>query len=110
MTILIPGTPAVNELGEETEGTPTAIQVENVIVCPQSQADSTDAQRPAGTSSGYTLYIPRAWPWRSLRRAHVMLRGSDVEWRVVGDPRPIRTDLHPTAYWPVGVQVVAEEG
>lgn len=110
VTISIPGEPTVNEMGEETQSDPTVVTVGDAIVGPSVQQDSQDKQRPYGTQSGYLLYLPRTWKWRSLRGATVTLSGSQTRWRVVGDPRPVITDLTPTGYWPVAIQITGEEG
>lgn len=110
ITITLPGKMTVNAYGEQTPASPTTLTVSNVIVGPYTQTDSTDTQRPYGTGSSLMLYFPRSWQWRSLRNATVRLSGSESVWRVVGDPRPIVTNLTPTSYLPVGVQITTEEG
>lgn len=110
ITVTYPGGITTNDYGEEMSTSPVTETVDNVIVGPAQQSDATDAQRPYGTGSGYSLYFPRSWAYRSLRGATVKLAGSDSTWHVTGDPRPVYTDLAPTGYLPMAVTITTQEG
>lgn len=76
--------------------------ITNVIVADGAQSNAGEPERPQGIDVARTLYLPRAWPWRSLRGASVTIDGTSY-W-VLGDPHPVETNLTPTGHWPVAVQ------
>lgn len=81
--------------------------VTDVLVAPGGQSNSSDGLRPDGVTVAFTLCFPRAWAYRSLKGASVLIDGR--AYRVIGDPRPLDGGLTPTR-WNMQVEVKAEEG
>lgn len=107
--ISIPGESTINDYGETVPGEPTDVTVRNLIIGPATTTDMTATQHPEGVTVDANMFIPRSEPWRPLRGATVKT-GDGSTWRVVGDPRPTVTNLTPTDYWPVSIQLHKEEG
>lgn len=91
--------PIIEDLRPET--------VRDAIVADARQANLTDPTRPQGTSTAKTVYLPRTWAWKTLKGARITIDGRDY-W-VIGDPQPIHTNLTPTAWHPVAIDVETEE-
>ncbi|RBP98671.1 hypothetical protein CRD60_00935 [Bifidobacterium aemilianum] len=81
--------------------------VGHVLIAPGSQSNSDESTDPDGVQVAYTLYMPRQWPYRSLKGARVTIGGH--EYTVVGDPRPYRPGTSPTR-WNLVVQVQGDQG
>ncbi|TPF93623.1 hypothetical protein BW14_05020 [Bifidobacterium sp. UTBIF-68] len=96
-----------DEMNEQTPIDPPAETIADVIVTDGGQANAGETERPLGVDTARTIYLPRAWEWRSLKGATVTIDGT--RYRVVGDPHPVRTNLTPTRHWPVAVQVSTQE-
>lgn len=87
--------------------TPVEEQIDDVLVAPGAQANATDATRPDGVTVAYTLYLPRAWAYHSLRGSLVRIDGHEYE--VIGDPRPYDGGLTPTR-WNLEIEVADTRG
>lgn len=98
--------------GEDEGGNPVWIddqpeQVDNVLIAPGDQTNSTSSIRPDGIEVAYTLYFPRSWAFRSLRGATI--RVDRNSYRVIGEPRPYCPTITPTR-WNLTVLVRGGDG
>ncbi|WP_454892204.1 hypothetical protein [Alloscardovia omnicolens] len=82
-------------------------RVDNVLIAPGGEQNSTESTRPNGITVAYTLYFPRDWAFHSLRGA--LIRIDDIEYTVIGDPRPYKGGVVPTA-WNLVVEVSDTRG
>lgn len=82
------------------------VEVSNVLVCPVTQSDMSEADRPNAVRVVYNLHFPKTFTG-SLRGCKVNVRG---EWLgVVGDPRPY-TDANVPGSWNMPVEVGVFDG
>lgn len=106
VTVVRPGEPMRDRLGNRVAGEPVREAVHGVLVAAPT-AEETEAAREAGHMLAYTLHFPKSFTGRLL--------GCTVElpepwanakgYRVVGDPRPYM-DANTPGRWnrPVGVE------
>lgn len=108
VTVLRPGAPTRDRLGNDVPGEPTEEEVRGVLVAPGATADM-DASRPAGVTVALTLHFPKSYA-ASLRGCSVRLGGRwEGTYRVVGDPMPYM-DANVPGPWDRPVEVEAADG
>lgn len=79
--------------------------VDDVLIADGAQANSVAALQPTHVTVSRTLYFPRSWTYQSLKGC--LIRLDDVEYTVIGDPRPYQGGVKPTK-WDLVVQVTDE--
>ncbi|MDU2421298.1 MAG: hypothetical protein E7D48_04175 [Bifidobacterium scardovii] len=82
-------------------------RVDDVLIEDGSQSNSTEGNRPNGIHVAKTIHMPRAWPYRSLRGAKAII--DNIEYTVIGDPRPYTGGLTPTR-WNLTVELADTRG
>lgn len=82
------------------------LEVNNVLIANGSGANSTETNRPDGTTVAATFAFPRDFNG-NLRRATIKARGR--VFQVIGNPLPVDGGITPTA-WNLLVQATEAEG
>lgn len=97
--------------GTDAFGMPVSVEsteiVDDVLIAPGSEQNSSDSTHPEGITVAYTLYFPRSWQFNSLRGALITI--DDIDYTVIGDPRPYKGGVQPTR-WNLVVQVSDRRG
>lgn len=110
VTVLRPGEPTTDRLGNQVTGEPTAETVDGVLVASPT-VDDMEAARANGVTLAYTLHFPKPYA-ESLRGCTIVLPepwANGEGYRVVGDPRPYMDANTPTR-WHMPVNVEAADG
>ncbi|MBQ9003114.1 MAG: hypothetical protein IJ087_14785 [Eggerthellaceae bacterium] len=110
VTVLRPGGPVADRLGNEVPGEPSEELVHGVLVGSPT-SDDMEAARPYGATLAFTLHFPKSYD-APLAGCTVVLPepwASDGGYRVVGDPRPLMDANTPTR-WNRPVMVEAAHG
>ena len=101
VTVLLPGQPHKDAMGEDVEGEPLSVDVENVLI-QRGESSDLGVDRPKGVTIHCTLHFPKTFN-RSLKRAKVKFWGNT--YRVVGDPLWYMEQNTPGEWnFPVGVE------
>lgn len=82
------------------------LEVDNVLIASGSVANSTETNRPDGTTVAATFAFPRGFTG-DLRHATIKARGRIFQ--VIGNPMPVDGGITPTA-WNLLVQATETEG
>lgn len=108
VTVVTPGEPTVDRLGNNVPGEAIAATVQDVLVAAPTVEDM-EAARENGITLAYTLHFPKSFTAR-LRGCMVTLpQPWEGEYRVVGDPRPYMDENTP-GRWHMPVNVEAAHG
>ena len=111
VTVITPGEPTVDRLGNRVPGAPTSVDVADVLIDAPT-TDDMEAARAEGVTLAYTLHFPKGFT-ASLRGCTVMLPepwdNDGRGYRVKGDPRPYMDANTPTR-WNRQVEVEAAHG
>ena len=108
VTVITPGAPTTDRLGNRVPGAPTSVDVADVLIGAPT-TDDMEAARAEGVTLAYTLHFPKGFAAR-LRGCTVVLPEPWAgEYRVVGDPRPYMDANTPTK-WHMPVNVEAADG
>lgn len=111
VTVITPGEPTVDRLGNRVPGEPTTATVDDVLITAPT-TDDMEAARAEGVTLAYTLHFPKGFT-ASLRGCTVVLPepwdNDGRGYRVKGDPRPYMDANTPTR-WHMPVNLEAADG